>query len=69
MNNDKVHGTVDEAVGSAKQVAGKLTGNTGLRIEGVAQKIKGKLENAVGNIKDGILETNLKSQGQDSPHS
>jgi hypothetical protein len=29
-----------------------LTGNTGTQIEGAAQQLKGKVENAVGKLKD-----------------
>ena len=40
MNKDRVNGTIDKVVGSAKQKAGKLTGNTQLQIKGIAQQVK-----------------------------
>ena len=52
MNKDRVKGTIDEVVGSAKRKAGKLTGDTKLQVEGIAQQVKGKVENAWGKTKD-----------------
>jgi uncharacterized protein YjbJ (UPF0337 family) len=52
MDKDRVKGTIDEVVGSAKRHVGNLTGNTGTQIEGAAQQLKGKVENAVGKLKD-----------------
>jgi uncharacterized protein YjbJ (UPF0337 family) len=60
MNKDRVSGTIDEVVGSTKQTAGKLTGNTPLQVKGVAQQVKGKLENALGNAKDAVRGANQK---------
>jgi uncharacterized protein YjbJ (UPF0337 family) len=57
MNKDRVNGTIDEVVGSAKRKAGKLTGNTPLRVKGIAQQVKGKLENTVGKAKDVVRGT------------
>jgi uncharacterized protein YjbJ (UPF0337 family) len=48
MNKDRVNGTIDKVVGSAKQKAGKLTGNTPLQVKGIAQQVKGKLETTLG---------------------
>jgi uncharacterized protein YjbJ (UPF0337 family) len=61
MNSDQVNGTVDEIVGSAKQKAGKLTGNTPLQVKGMAQQVKGKLENTLGKAKDAMQEANQES--------
>ncbi len=58
MNKDRVNGTIDEVVGCAKRKAGNLTGNTPLQLKGMAQQVKGKLENALGKAKDAIRETN-----------
>jgi uncharacterized protein YjbJ (UPF0337 family) len=58
MNKDRVIGTIDEAVGSAKRKAGNWTGNTPLQVKGMAQQVKGKLENTLGKAKDAIREAN-----------
>jgi uncharacterized protein YjbJ (UPF0337 family) len=54
MNRDRVNGTIDEVIGSAKQKAGKLTGNTTLQVKGMVQQVKGKLENALGKVEDAV---------------
>jgi uncharacterized protein YjbJ (UPF0337 family) len=54
MNKDQAKGTLDEMVGAAKQKAGKLTGNTELRVEGAVQQVKGKLETAWGKTKEAV---------------
>lgn len=56
MNKDRMKGTIDEVVGSAKRKAGDLTGNTKLQVEGIAQQVKGKVENAWGKTKDVIRD-------------
>jgi uncharacterized protein YjbJ (UPF0337 family) len=56
VNQDRVKGTIDEVVGSAKQKAGEWTGNTRLQVEGIAQQVKGKAENALGKTKDVVRE-------------
>jgi uncharacterized protein YjbJ (UPF0337 family) len=64
MNSDRVKGTIDEAVGSAKRTAGALTGNTQLRVEGMVQQVKGKVENAWGKAKDVVQEANEEAAVQ-----
>jgi uncharacterized protein YjbJ (UPF0337 family) len=61
VNKDQVNGTIDEVVGNAKQQAGKVTDNTPLQVKGMAQQIKGKLENALGNAKDAVREANQEA--------
>jgi uncharacterized protein YjbJ (UPF0337 family) len=56
MNKDRVMGVVDEVVGNTKSKAGKLTGNNRLQVEGMAQQVKGKVENAWGKTKDAVHE-------------
>ena len=60
MNRARVNGTIDEVVGSAKQTAGKLTGNTPLQVKGTAQQVKGKLENTLGKAKDAVRAANRR---------
>jgi uncharacterized protein YjbJ (UPF0337 family) len=61
MNQDRVKGTIDELVGSAKRKTGELTGNTQLQVKGITQQIKGNLENAWGKTKDAVHEANEES--------
>lgn len=53
---DKAKGLANEAIGNSKQAIGKATGNERLRAEGTmqerkgeAQKLKGKVEGALGD--------------------
>jgi len=48
MDKDRIHGAVDQAKGSAKEKLGKTLGDQKLRTEGAADKVKGKVESAVG---------------------
>jgi uncharacterized protein YjbJ (UPF0337 family) len=52
VNKDTVKGTIDDAMGRAKRQAGEWTGDTQTQAEGAAQQVKGKVEKAVGNVKD-----------------
>jgi uncharacterized protein YjbJ (UPF0337 family) len=56
MDNDRIKGMGDQAKGAVKDAAGKLTGDAKLQAEGKADKLKGKVENAVGGAKDAIRE-------------
>jgi len=48
---DKVEGTLHEAKGNLKEIAGKMTDNPKLKAEGIAEKTAGKIQEKVGEIK------------------
>lgn len=48
---DKVKGATNEAIGKAKVTVGKETENATLVAKGLAQEVKGKLQNAMGEVK------------------
>ena len=52
MNSDNVKGTIDDAAGRAKRQVGEWTGDSQTQAEGAGQQVKGKVEKAVGNVKD-----------------
>lgn len=54
MDNDRVKGAADKAKGSIKETAGKALGDSKLQAEGKGDKVSGKIQNAVGGIKDAI---------------
>lgn len=54
MDKDRIEGSLEQAKGAVKEGAGKLTGDTKLEAEGKADKASGKLQNAVGGLKDKI---------------
>lgn len=52
MDKDRVEGSLAQAKGKIKEVAGKVTGDAKLEGEGKADKVAGKVQNAVGGLKD-----------------
>lgn len=52
MNNDRIEGAAKQATGTVKEVAGKILGDAKLESDGKAEKIEGKIQNAVGGITD-----------------
>ena len=57
MDKDRVAGSAKEIKGTIKQAVGKAVGDTKLEAEGNADKIEGKVQNAIGGIKDTIRGT------------
>ena len=52
MHTDTVKGATNEATGSIKEATGKVTGNERLEAEGAAEKVAGKIQKGVGDLKD-----------------
>jgi len=52
MDKDRVEGSANQAKGTVKEMAGKLTGDAKLEAEGKADKAAGKVQNAIGGLKD-----------------
>jgi uncharacterized protein YjbJ (UPF0337 family) len=48
---DRVEGTLHQVKGKAKEVAGKLTGDPKLEGEGTGEKIAGKVQEKIGQVK------------------
>jgi uncharacterized protein YjbJ (UPF0337 family) len=48
---DKIKGGIREAKGKVKEEAGKAIGNPDLRDRGAAEKVAGKVQNKVGDVK------------------
>jgi uncharacterized protein YjbJ (UPF0337 family) len=49
MDKDRIQGSVEQAKGKVKEVAGKVTGDAKLEAEGNTQKTAGKIQNAVND--------------------
>ena len=52
MDKDRIVGSAKQVKGAVKQVAGRAVGDAKLESEGKADKIEGKIQNAVGGLKD-----------------
>lgn len=48
---DKIKGGINEAKGKVKEETGKAIGNPDLRDQGTAEKIGGKVQRKVGDVK------------------
>jgi uncharacterized protein YjbJ (UPF0337 family) len=57
VDKDRIAGSAKEIKGSVKQAAGKLVGDIKLESQGAAEKTAGKIQNAVGGLKDTLKET------------
>jgi len=52
MDKDRIKGSAEKAKGKVKEVAGKVLGDSKLESEGKGDQVKGKMQNAIGGIKD-----------------
>jgi uncharacterized protein YjbJ (UPF0337 family) len=57
MDKERVKGMADQAKGSVKETAGKMTGDQKLKTEGQMDRVEGKVRNAVGGMKDEVRDT------------
>lgn len=55
-DHDRVEGAAKNIGGNIKEAAGKLTGDEKLKAEGRAEQVEGKVQNAVGGVKDALRE-------------
>lgn len=56
MDKDRVIGSAKVVKGKVKVAVGKAVGDAKLESEGQADKVEGKVQNAVGGIKDTIRD-------------
>lgn len=52
MDKDRIAGAAKQAKGAIKEAAGKTLGDAKLAAEGKSDKVKGKIQNAIGGLKD-----------------
>lgn len=64
MDKDRIVGSTKQVKGAVKQVVGKAVGDAKLESEGKADKIGGKVQNAIGDIKDTVKD---RSKGNEPP--
>lgn len=60
MDKDRIEGAAKKAKGSIKEGIGKATGDAKLQGEGKADKVAGKVQNAVGGVKDAVRDQDKK---------
>jgi uncharacterized protein YjbJ (UPF0337 family) len=60
MNKNQVKGSMEEAKGKIKEVAGKVVGNKELEQKGQIQNAAGKVQAAVGDVQDDVKKASRK---------
>jgi uncharacterized protein YjbJ (UPF0337 family) len=56
MNKDRIAGAAKQAKGAVKEAAGKAVGDSKLVADGKSGKVEGKIQNAVGGLKDALKQ-------------
>ncbi len=56
MDKDRVAGVAKEAKGAIKEAVGNVVGDAKLQSDGKADKAAGKVQNALGGVKDSLRE-------------
>ena len=54
MDKDRIAGSAKEAKGAIKEAAGKALGDAKLEADGKSDKAKGKVQNAIGGLRDAL---------------
>ena len=54
MDKDRVAGSAKVVKGKIKEAVGKAVGDSKLEAEGKSDKVVGKVQNAIGGVKDAI---------------
>jgi uncharacterized protein YjbJ (UPF0337 family) len=54
MDKDRVIGAAKQAKGGIKEATGKAVGDAKLTAAGKSDKVEGKIQNAVGGLKDAL---------------
>jgi uncharacterized protein YjbJ (UPF0337 family) len=54
MDKDRIAGAAKQVKGAVKETVGKLVGDAKLVADGKSDKLKGKIQNAVGGAKDAM---------------
>jgi uncharacterized protein YjbJ (UPF0337 family) len=61
MNKDRIAGAAKEIKGSIKQTVGKAVGDAKLQSDGTADKVEGKVQNAIGGLKHPLIFSDVIS--------
>ena len=54
MDRARIKGSAQQAKGAVKETAGKIFGDKKLETEGKTDKAAGKVQNAIGGLKDEV---------------
>lgn len=68
MNNEHVKSKVNEVKGRIKEEVGHAVGDNKLAGEGVIDRVKGKIQEGFGDVKDAVKSTVDKVLHSDAKH-
>jgi uncharacterized protein YjbJ (UPF0337 family) len=54
MDKDRIAGAAKQAKGAIKEAAGKALGDAKLVADGKGDRVEGKIQNAIGGLKDAL---------------
>lgn len=54
MDKDRIIGSGKQIAGVMKEIVGKLVGDAKLQVDGKAEQVEGRLQNAAGSAKDSL---------------
>ena len=54
VDKDRIKGSAEQTKGAVKEAAGKVFGDKKLETEGQADKVAGKVQSAIGGLKDAV---------------
>lgn len=57
MDKDRIAGSIKQVKGAAKEAVGKDVGDAKLESDGKTEKVVGKVQNAVGGVKDAVRDS------------
>lgn len=60
-DHDRIDGAAKNIGGKIKEAAGNLTGDEKLKAEGKADQVAGKVQNAVGGVKDSLRDADKRN--------
>ena len=63
MDKDRVEGSAKQLKGDLKNAAGGAVGDSKLQAEGQGDKTEGKVQNALGGVKDAVKNMLGKNKG------
>ena len=54
MDKDRIAGAAKQVTGALKEAAGEVLGDAKLTADGRSDKVEGKIQNAIGGLKDAM---------------
>jgi uncharacterized protein YjbJ (UPF0337 family) len=65
MNKDRVEGKMKDVAGRVERQAGEWTDNEKMQVRGAAKQAEGKIQNAVGKVKDATKDALKPTDAQE----